>query len=146
MTSQQHNIHQQLKQWIDRIHGHAPDRYHWVGIYLLDKEGKYLELFPYYIGRETPHIRIPIEMGLCGAAVREGKTLNVPDVHSDHRYIACSLETRSEIVVPIRAPNGQVLGEIDIDSDLPAAFTPQDQQWLEGVASEIGRLLASVLR
>lgn len=139
-----HHIAQQLREWIDRIHQHAPRRYHWVGIYLLDPTGKHLELFPYYIGRETPHTRIPIDKGLCGAAAREGKILNVPDVHSDPRYIACSAETSSEIVVPIKSPDGKVLGEIDIDSDLPAAFSREDEEWLESIAQQIGALLASL--
>ncbi len=104
--------------------------YQWVGVYLL-QNGE-LVLGP-YIGKPTPHTRIPLNKGICGAAASSGQTVIVNDVNADPRYLACSLETRSEIVVPI-ARGGTVLGEIDIDSDTPAAFTEQDRVLLEGVA------------
>jgi L-methionine (R)-S-oxide reductase len=105
-------------------------RYNWVGVYLL--EGDELVLGP-FVGKPTPHTRIPLNKGICGAAASSGQTVIVDDVHADPRYLACSLETRSEIVVPIvRA--GRVLGEIDIDSDQSAAFTEEDRKLLEGVA------------
>lgn len=111
--------------------------YHWVGIYLLqDKE---LVLGPYE-GKPTVHTRIPLHRGICGAAASTGQTLIVDDVNADPRYLACSLETRSEIVVPI-IRDGIVLGEIDIDSDQPAAFTAADKELLEGLAG----LLAAIL-
>jgi len=104
--------------------------YHWVGVYLL--EGEELLLGP-FVGKPTPHTRIPLNKGICGEAASTGRTVIVGDVHADPRYLACSLETRSEIVVPIvRA--GRVLGEIDIDSDKPAAFAEEDRKLLEGVA------------
>ena len=104
--------------------------YNWVGVYLL--EGEELVLGP-FVGKPTPHTRIPLNKGICGAAASSGKTLIVDDVQADPRYLACSLETRSEIVVPlVRA--GRVLGEIDIDSDAPAAFTEEDRKLLEAVA------------
>ena len=108
----------------------ARPHYHWVGIYLL--EGDELVLGP-FVGKPTPHTRIPLHKGICGAAASSGQTLIVDDVNADPRYLACSLETRSEIVVPI-AREGQVLGEIDIDSDRPAAFTDDDRRLLESVA------------
>jgi GAF domain-containing protein len=104
--------------------------YHWVGVYLL--QGQELTLGP-YVGKPTPHTRIPLNKGICGAAASTGETIVVDDVNSDPRYLACSLETRSEIVVPIRRA-GRILGEIDIDSDVPAAFSPQDRILLEAVA------------
>ncbi len=109
----------------------ARPHYHWVGFYLL--EGSELVLGP-YVGKPTVHTRIPLNQGICGAAASSGQTLIVDDVNADPRYLACSLETRSEIVVPIQH-NGQVLGEIDIDSDQTAAFSPADRQLLEGVAA-----------
>src|SRR6185503_1659642 len=96
-----------------------PD-YAWVGIYLLD--GNELVLGP-FVGKPSPHTRIPVGRGICGAAAAEKATVIVDDVNADPRYLACSLETRSEIVVPIMS-QGEVLGEIDIDSDHPAAFGP----------------------
>jgi len=112
--------------------------YNWVGIYFLD--GKELVLGP-YVGAPSPHLRIPVDKGICGAAVREGRTVNVPDVNADPRYLACSLETKSEIVVPLQA-DGRILGEIDIDSHSPSAFTADDHALLEAVA----RRLAPALR
>jgi L-methionine (R)-S-oxide reductase len=111
--------------------------YNWVGVYLLEKDE--LVLGP-YMGKPTPHTRIPLNKGICGAAASSGQTLVVDDVNSDPRYLACSLETRSEIVVPI-ARDGRVLGEIDIDSDKPAAFTEEGRALLE----EVARILAGVL-
>lgn len=105
--------------------------YNWVGVYLL--EGEELVLGP-FVGKPTLHTRIPLNKGICGAAASSGKTIIVNDVHADPRYLACSLETRSEIVVPI-VREGRVLGEIDIDSDTPAAFTQDDRELLEGVAA-----------
>jgi GAF domain-containing protein len=112
--------------------------YTWVGIYLLD--GNELVLGP-YLGKPSPHTRIPLGRGICGAAAAEKSTIVVDDVNADPRYLACSLETRSEIVVPIMA-GAEVLGEIDIDSDRPAAFRPTDRDLLERVAA----LLAAVLK
>jgi L-methionine (R)-S-oxide reductase len=108
----------------------ARPHYTWVGVYLL--EGEELVLGP-FVGKPTPHTRIPLNKGICGAAASSGKTLIVDDVQADPRYLACSLETRSEIVVPIVCA-GRVLGEIDIDSDTPAAFTEEDRRLLEAVA------------
>jgi L-methionine (R)-S-oxide reductase len=112
---------------------HLPD-YTWAGIYLL--EGDQLCLGP-FVGKPSPHTRIPLGQGICGAAATEKATIIVDDVNADPRYLACSIETQSEIVVPIMR-GGTVLGELDIDSDTPAAFTPADRELLESVA----RLLA----
>ena len=72
--------------------------YTWVGIYLLD--GDELVLGP-FVGKPSPHTRIPLGRGICGAAATEKATLIVDDVNADPRYLACSVETKSEIVVPI---------------------------------------------
>src|SRR3954452_10496928 len=105
--------------------------YTWVGIYVLD--GDELVLGP-FLGKPSPHTRIPIGRGICGAAARERQTIIVDDVNADSRYLACSLDTRSEIVVPISSGE-RVLGEIDIDSDRSAAFGAADKRLLESVAS-----------
>jgi len=112
--------------------------YNWVGIYLLE-DGE-LVLGP-FVGKPTPHTRIPLNKGICGAAASSGKTVIVDDVNADPRYLACSLETRSEIVVPIMRDR-RVLGEIDIDSDKPAAFTHQDRELLEAVAEILAARLS----
>jgi GAF domain-containing protein len=110
-------------------------KYTWVGIYLVDGEMLHLKAF---LGKPSPHEHIPIGKGICGAAASTGKILNIPDVNADPRYLACSLETRSEIVVPILSGD-RAIGEIDIDSDLPAAFGREDQQMLEEVAGILAR-------
>jgi GAF domain-containing protein len=113
--------------------------YHWVGIYLL--VGNELVLGP-YVGAPSPHARIPLGRGICGAAATEATTIIVDDVNSDPRYLECSLDTQSEIVVPI-IHGGVVLGEIDIDSHEPAAFGAPDRDLLEAVASQLGLRLAA---
>jgi L-methionine (R)-S-oxide reductase len=112
----------------------AFDHYSWVGIYLV--EGGELVLGPWKGPQATEHDRIRIGEGICGAAAATGRTEVVDDVEADPRYLACFPSTRSEIVVPIRY-EGRVVGEIDIDSDRPAAFTEEDRDFLERVAPRI---------
>jgi L-methionine (R)-S-oxide reductase len=115
---------------IQALKAENPD-YTWVGIYLL--YGNELVLGP-YLGKPSPHTRIPLGRGICGAAAAEKATIIVDDVNADPRYLACSLDTKSEIVTPIML-NDDVLGEIDIDSDKRAAFGPADRALLEQVAA-----------
>ena len=111
--------------------------FNWVGVYMIEG-GDTLVLKAWDGPAATEHVRIPIGQGICGLAAREARTVVVDDVNKDPRYLACFLQTRSEIVVPIFA-NGKVVGEIDIDSDKPGAFTHQDQELLETIAEEMGR-------
>lgn len=119
------------------------EKYNWVGFYMLEKgapkESGVLVLGP-YVGAPTPHTRIPLDQGICGAAAASGRTIVVDDVHSDPRYLACSLETKSEIVAPIFV-QGEVVGELDIDSYFPAAFAPDDRRLVEHCARLVGRYL-----
>lgn len=112
--------------------------YTWAGIYLLD--GNELCLGP-FVGKPSPHTRIPLGRGICGAAATDKTTIIVDDVNADPRYLACSVETRSEIVVPIMQ-DGEVLGELDIDSDKPAAFGADDRELLEQVAALLAPRIA----
>jgi putative methionine-R-sulfoxide reductase with GAF domain len=107
------------------------EHYSWVGIYFV--EGDELVLGPWKGSQATEHVRIPVGEGICGAAAASGRTEVVDDVRADPRYLACFPATKSEIVVPIRY-DGRVVGEIDIDSDRPAAFTQDDRAFLERVA------------
>ena len=116
--------------------------YSWVGIYLLD--GNELVLGPFE-GTPSPHTRIPVGRGICGAAAAEKATIIVDDVNADPRYLACSVDTKSEIVVPIMA-GSEVLGEIDIDSDRLAAFDASDRQLLESVAALLAGRMAGQRR
>jgi len=119
-----------LRQVVSVLHDRFDD-YSWVGIYLV--EGDDLVLGPWQGPEATEHVRIPVGQGICGAAAASGETEVVDDVNADPRYLACFPSTRSEIVVPI-AYEGKVVGEIDIDSDRPAAFGPDDRSFLERVA------------
>lgn len=119
-----------MSQAVNVLKDQMPD-YSWVGIYLMD--GQELILGPYR-GLPSPHTRIPLNQGICGAAASTKESIIVDDVDADPRYLACSLETRSEIVVPIMRGD-DVLGEIDIDSDKKAAFGAADRELLEAVAA-----------
>ena len=119
-----------LRRTVEVLHDRF-DHYSWVGIYLV--EGDDLVLGPWRGPEATEHVRIPVGRGICGAAAASGVTEIVDDVNADGRYLACFVSTRSEIVVPI-AVEGRVVGEIDIDSDVPAAFGPDDRAFLERVA------------
>jgi L-methionine (R)-S-oxide reductase len=115
--------------------------YNWVGFYMLEKEaGKDLLVLGPFRGAATPHTRIPLHQGICGAAASRGETVIVDDVGADARYLACSVETKSEIVVPIFA-KGKVVGELDIDSHVPAAFGGEDRRLCEHVAALVGAWL-----
>lgn len=120
-----------------KVLSNSRPHYTWTGIYLL--EAGVLVLHN-QIGLPTPHERIPIGQGICGLAARERRSVVVPDVSSDPRYLACSLATRSEIVVPImRGP--EVLGEIDVDSDRLDAFGDEDRMLLEKTADLVAGIL-----
>lgn len=112
-------------------------RFNWVGIYVL--KGQVLELGP-YIGAKTDHTRIKVGQGVCGTAVAEDKDQNVPDVRARDNYLSCSLETRSELVVLVRDKKGKVVGQIDIDSHVVAAFGPDEETAVRKVADELGAL------
>ena len=126
-----------LDQIASALHENFP-HYTGVYIYLLEDDILVLNCFR---GRPTEQTRIPIGAGICGRAARIKQTVTVDDVTRDAEYIACSLETRSEIVVPILRGE-RVFGEIDIDSDVPAAFNADDQKFLEQVADALAHQFA----
>lgn len=111
------------------------ESYNWVGIYLV--EGDALVLHN-YIGKPTEHTHIPIGKGVCGAAVAEGANQIVGDVTKLDNYLACSVETRAEIVVLIRR-GPEIFGQIDIDSDLENAFSSRDEALLIRVSDQLAR-------
>src|SRR6266850_4880203 len=118
-------------------------KYNWVGFYMLEPGAKPpMLVLGAFQGAMTPHTRIPLNQGICGAAASSGKTIVVDDVSSDTRYLACSLETKSEIVVPVFV-RGQVVGELDIDSHFLAAFGPDDRKLCEHAAAILGKFLES---
>src|ERR1700686_4113788 len=102
-------------------------KYNWVGFYMLEPGANPpMLVLGAFEGAMTPHTRIPLNQGICGAAASSGQTVVVHDVGKDPRYLACSLETKSEIVVPVFV-HGKVVGELDVDSHFAPAFTSGHQ-------------------
>src|SRR5579864_6300760 len=116
-------------------------KYNWVGFYMLEPGAEPpMLVLGAFEGAMTPHTRIPLNQGICGAAASSGQMIVIDDVAKDPRYLACSLETKSEIVVPIFA-HGKVVGELDIDSHFPAAFTTEHQEFVQHCATLVGKKL-----
>ncbi len=128
-----------LKAAVELIDSFSED-FNWTGFYML-KDGV-LRVGP-YIGPPTPHTVIELNAGICGAAASQRRSIVVDDVNADPRFLACSLTTRSEIVVPLLDGN-TVLGEIDIDSNQPSQFSEDDRIMLEAVATEIVARLKAI--
>jgi L-methionine (R)-S-oxide reductase len=128
-----------LQKAVELIDAFSSD-FNWTGTYML-RDGV-LEVGP-YIGPVTEHTRIELNAGICGAAASQKKSVIVDHVNADPRFLACSLTTRSEIVVPLM--NGQTcLGEIDIDSDKPSHFTDDDRRMLEEIAAVVVNRLKQI--
>jgi GAF domain-containing protein len=121
----------------------ADDRYDWVGVYLVG-EGQEVWLHN-YVGEPTEHAKIAFGQGVCGRAVAERRNFNVKDVSKEENYLACSPDTKSELVILIRAGD-EIYGEIDIDSDQPAAFTEDDEIALISIADKLAEQLAAERR
>jgi GAF domain-containing protein len=117
-------------------------RFDWVGIYVL--KGETLQLGP-YLGAPTEHDRIAVGVGVCGTAVANNEDMNVPDVTALDNYLACSLDTRSELVILIRDREGRILGQIDIDSHTPDAFGPGEEAAVRQIAQELGGQWPSIV-
>ena len=121
-------LQQNLVSWLDKNISY----YNWTGFYFMNEEKQQLEIGP-YVGAFTDHSIIPYGKGICGQVALSGKTFEVPDVNAQDNYLACSLATKSEIVVPIYA-NDKLIGQIDIDSHQLDPFTKEDHELLERVA------------
>lgn len=111
----------------------------YTGVYLYMLHDGHLVLEA-HAGRETEHTRIPVGVGICGRAVQEDRDLNVRDVSQADGYLACSIETKSELVVLIRRRH-EVLGQIDVDSDVPNGFPPEEEAAVREVADALAVLL-----
>ena len=118
---------------------HAFDHFHWTGFYRAVSDDL-LVIGPYQGGHGC--LRIAFGRGVCGTAAAERTTQLVPDVDAFPGHIACSSTTRSEIVVPVLTPGGDVLAVLDVDSDDPAAFGATDQRYLERLCAELGARFA----
>ncbi len=114
---------------------HAFDYYDWTGFYRVVRDGLLL-VGPY----QGAHGCLSIEFsrGVCGAAARTKQTQRVDDVSAVADHIACSANTRSEIVVPVLNTRGELLAVLDVDSNALAAFTEADARGLEAICRELG--------
>jgi L-methionine (R)-S-oxide reductase len=131
-------VQERLQRLMQHLHDRLP-HFHWVGIYWL--KGNELVLGP-YVGPPTEHVRIPVGRGVCGAAIAENMNQIIEDVRELDNYLACNLETRSEIVVLIRHPDtGKILGQIDVDGTEVGAFDESDEALLEVIGERIARLV-----
>lgn len=122
----------------------SDDRFDWVGVYLLNEEDNELWLHN-YVGTPTQHSKIPVGEGICGTAVAEKSNQRVDDVSEVEHYLACALDTQSEVVVLIRAGD-EIFGQFDLDSDQRAAFTEEDVDALQVVADKLAEQLAAERR
>ena len=111
----------------------ALPHFEWTGIYEYDTPKEMLTLYPMYVGLPTGHIKIPKGKGVCGTAVANNDDIIIDDVTKQENYLACSVGTRSEIVVLIKKDN-QILGQIDVDCDEPGAFNDMDRKNLKKIA------------
>ena len=126
---------------VDDLAARFEGRFDWTGVYALASADE-LQLVA-FVGEPTPHVRSPVATGLCGAAVRDNRVLNVADVRADPRFLACSLRTRAELVVPIRDAAGRAVAEIDIDSDRGGAFGADAVAAVEAAARELAPLFSA---
>lgn len=112
---------------------HADDRFDWTGFYRVTGP-EMLKIGPYQGGHGC--LVIPFSRGVCGAAARTGQVQLVPDVDAFPGHIACASSTRSELVIPVFASDGRLIGVLDIDSDQPDAFTEADSEALQAILAE----------
>ena len=124
-----------IVEWLDAAVAH----YNWTGFYFMNDEKQQLEVGA-YVGEKTDHTSIPYGRGICGQVALSGETFEVPDVHAQDNYLACSLATKSEIVVPM-FQGKRLIGQIDIDSHQSDPFTPEDHELLETVCAFVAERL-----
>lgn len=113
--------------------------YNWVGFYFKNGDKNELKLGP-YVGAATDHTIIPYGKGICGQVAESNETFVVPDVYAQDNYLACSIETKAEIVVPI-FKNGENIGQIDIDSHKINPFTEDDTELLDYVCQRVSEII-----
>ena len=133
------SAHQLMLGMVELLHKRML-KYNWVGFYMISFDDPNMLVLGPYVGAMTPHTRIPLNQGICGAAASSGTTVVVDDVSKDSRYLACSLETKSEIVAPVFV-KGKVVGELDIDSHFLAAFHGEDRTLVEYCAHVVGKFM-----
>ncbi len=113
--------------------------YDWVGFYFKNGDKKEL-ILKTYAGDTTDHTVIPFGKGICGQVALSNENFVVPDVQAQDNYISCSINVKSEIVIPL-FKDGENIGQIDIDSNTPDPFSEDDERFLEFVNQEVARIL-----
>lgn len=114
-------------------------RYDWVGFYFHHPNKKELHLKA-FAGKPTDHTVIPFGKGICGQVALSNQNFVVDDVSAQDNYISCSIDVKSEIVIPLFV-EGENIGQIDIDSNTPKAFESKDEQFLEAVNALVATFL-----
>lgn len=114
--------------------------YDWVGFYLVDQSRKRELVLGPFVGEPTDHVRIPFGKGICGRAAERKATFMIQDVSKEANYLSCGPKVKSEIVVPI-FKNGEIVGELDIDSHTLSPFTEEDSKFLKNVCKIASKLL-----
>ncbi|MFN4298541.1 MAG: GAF domain-containing protein [Thermaurantimonas sp.] len=130
-------VHQRLLEVCKAINSNLPHM-DWVGFYFMNDEKQVLELGP-FVGEPTDHTVIPYGRGICGQVAVSGTTLNVADVTQSDNYLACSLATKSEIVIPLYDGNGKLIGQLDIDSHVLNRFDADTAAFLEEICQLISQ-------
>lgn len=135
MTQDKAELQEILETAVNGLHETNP-RFDWTGIYELFPDNV-LRLGP-FVGAPTDHVFIGVGNGVCGTAVAERRNINVPDVRERDNYLACSAETRSELVILIRTAD-TIHAQIDIDSHTIAAFDDQTARHVERIAEILAK-------
>ena len=133
-----HSVDNRLEKVCNLLQSRIP-YYDWVGFYFRDGDLEELKLGP-FAGEPTEHTRIPFGKGICGQVAVSNQNFVVPDVAAQDNYIACSLNVKAEIVIPIFV-KGENIGQIDIDSHTPDPFSERDEAFLEFVCREVAEIL-----
>jgi len=113
--------------------------YDWVGFYFVDKENPEELILGPFEGTPTEHTCIPFGQGICGQVAKDRKPRIIQDVTKEDNYLSCSINVKSEIVVPI-FKNEEFIGEIDIDSHKAAPFTDEDEIFLVKIAEKVSKI------
>lgn len=115
--------------------------YHWVGYYLVDRDSAEELILGPFAGEPTEHTRIRFGQGICGQAASTLEVYVVDDVEAESNYLSCSPDVRSEFVAPVTY-RGRLVGELDLDSHTPAAFSEEDSIFLKWVAETTAEAVA----
>src|SRR3954469_3638422 len=103
----------------------------WAGFYFLRQPDE-LVLGPFH--GKPACVRIAVGRGVCGAAVKERRTMRIEDVHAFADHIACDSASRSELVVPLFRGR-DIIGVLDLDAPIPSRFDADDQRCIEAIAA-----------